>query len=510
MNAVLPQEAERVKLVPAMLDRAVLARAEATAVRDRDGALTYAELDRLSWAARTWFAEQGVGPGDRIVIRATGRGLMVAALYGCLRLGAVAVPYSPELTPHQLDYLVSDTAPALLIGADPDQSARYAVPGATLDGLAAGLAAVSERPAVLGAGTPPGPAPDDLALLLYTSGSTAQPKAVACTHAQICFAAGAIADRVRYRPEDVVFCRLPLSFDYGLYQVFLSTLAGCTLVLADAGQHTNLIGQLARHGATVVPLVPSLATMLLALGARQSVAAQEVRVRLFTNTGEQLPPATADALRARFPGSGVQMMFGTTECKRITVSETDAYLTRPGSVGRALPGTRVRILGPTGDQLPPGEIGEICVSGPHLMEGYWNAPELTAERYRRDAGTGERVLHTGDFGRLDADGHLYFEGRRDHIFKLRGIRISTTEVESAAAALPGVRTVAVVPPAVGREATVWVAGETTGEDVLRHLRELLGPAKTPPRCRVLPALPLTRNGKVDRLRLERMTQESET
>ncbi|MEV6690294.1 AMP-binding protein [Micromonospora sp. NPDC051196] len=510
MSAVVPRRAEPAKLVPELLDRAAVTRPEATAVRDRDGVLTYAELVHLSWAARTWFAEQGVGPGDRIAIRAIERGLTVAALIGCLRLGAVAVPYSTELTVHQLSYLIEDTKPAFLLTGDHNQSTQCAVPAATLKDFAAGLAEVVDRPAACDIATPDGPAPEDLALLLYTSGSTAKPKAVACTHAQICFAASAVADRVVYRPDDVVFSRLPLCFDYGLYQVFLSAIAGCTLVLAEAGQATNLIGQLAKQDATVVPLVPSLAAMLVALSARRSVVEQELRVRLFTNTGEQLPPATADALRARFPGAVVQLMFGTTECKRITVSDEDAYLTRPGSLGRALPGTTVRILGPAGDPLPSGEVGEICVYGRHLMQGYWNAPELTAERYRLDRSTGERVLHTGDYGRMDADGHLYFEGRRDQIFKLHGIRISTTEVEAAAAALPGVRMVAVLPPTAGHEATVCVAGEITGEEVLRQLRELLGPAKTPSQCRVLPALSLTHNGKVDRRRLQRIVQGSET
>ncbi|GGK72823.1 class I adenylate-forming enzyme family protein [Mangrovihabitans endophyticus] len=507
MSAVVAQRTEQASLVPTLLDRAARERPEATAVRDPDGALTYAALVQMSWAACTWFAEQGVAPGDRIAIQAAGRRLTIAALFGCLRLGAVAVPYSPEMTSHQLAYLLADTDPTLLID-DRGPLVRCAVPRATSEDFAAGLAAVLERPAAPAA--PPGPAPDDLALLLYTSGSTAQPKGVACTHAQICFAAGAIAQRVVYRPDDVVFCRLPLSFDYGLYQVFLSAIAGCTLVLADAAQHTDLIRQLASHGATVMPLVPSLATMLLALSARLPAATGELRLRLFTNTGEHLPPATADALRARFPGSGVQMMFGISECKRITIAEVDGYLTRPGSVGRALPGTQVWIRDPAGELLAPGETGEICVTGPHLMEGYWNAPELTAQRYRLDPTTGERVLHTGDFGRLDADGQLYFEGRRDQIFKLRGVRISTTEIEAAAAALPGVRTVAMLPPVADREATLCVAGEVTAEEVLRRLRELLGPAKTPPRCRALPALPLTRNGKVDRIRLDRMVQGSET
>ena len=463
------------------------------ALRDSAGMLRRVDLARLADATARWLADRGVRHGDRVVVRASAGRATVAVLFGCLRIGAVFVPYSRDMTRYQLTELVEDAEPALLLTDDPRQL---------------GWAAVRSHPTAdlptTGTGDVPDVtvAPDDLALLLYTSGSTAKPKAVACTHAQVLFAANAVASVVRYRRDDVVLCRLPLSFDYGLYQVFLTFMAGGTLVLSDASRDSRLLADLAAHAVTVMPIVPSLATMLLKLATRRT-GRPETRVRLFTNTGEHLSPATADELRGAFPGAGVQMMFGTTECKRICVLEVDGDRERPGSVGRAIPGTSVHILGEDGRELPPGETGEISVRGPHLMNGYWRAPEQTAQRYRVDDGTGERFLLTGDFGHLDADGYLYFEGRRDHLFKMRGVRTSTVEIEAAARTVPEVVQAAVLPPTPQREAVLCVVTTAAPEDVLKALRELVGPAKTPATCQVVEAMPLTANGKVDRRALSR-------
>lgn len=345
---------------------------------------------------------------------------------------------------------------------------------------------------------------DDPVLLLYTSGSTARPKGVLCTHRQVCFAVRAIAERLRYRSGDVVWCRLPLSFDYGLYQILLTTLAGCELVLADTNHHAGLLAELRRCGATVVPLVPSLATMLLTL-ARRHNDRDLPPIRLFTNTGEHLPATTARELRERFPGAGVQMMFGLSECKRVSIGDVDGDLTRPDSVGRPLAGTEVRIVNTAGQPVPLGEIGEITVRGPHLMVGYWRDPQLTRQVYRTDPATHERVLHTGDYGWLDADGYLYFHGRRDNLFKRRGTRMSTAEIEAAAQALAGVHTAVAVPPTVDRDLALYITGTSTPADVLRSLRTMLDPAKVPATCHHLATIPLTTNGKIDRSRLTTLT-----
>jgi acyl-CoA synthetase (AMP-forming)/AMP-acid ligase II len=178
----------------------------------------------------------------------------------------------------------------------------------------------------------------------------------------------------------------------------------------------------------------------------------------------------------------------------------DADLTRPGACGLALPGTEVFAVDTDGNRLPPGEVGELVVRGPHVMAGYWRRPELTAQRFPRADGLFPR-LRTGDHGWLDDEGYLYFVGRRDDIYKERGFRVSATEVEAAARRVPGVEQAAVLPPRDGRPAVLAVVTALSAPAVLLGMREQIEEFKVPRHCVVLEAIPLTRNGKVDRTTL---------
>lgn len=153
------------------------------------------------------------------------------------------------------------------------------------------------------------------------------------------------------------------------------------------------------------------------------------------------------------------------------------------------------ILAADGSELPAGETGEIVAAGPHVMPGYWRAPELTARTFRRDETTGGIRLHTGDHGRLDADGYLYFEGRHDDMFKRKGVRMSTCEIEAAAMDIPGVAAAAVIPPSDTRDLAIYVESDLPPTTVLRELAERLEPQKVPSLCHVVDRLPLTAHGK---------------
>ncbi|MFE7741644.1 class I adenylate-forming enzyme family protein [Nocardia sp. NPDC057455] len=454
---------------------------ETVAVADIDGSWTYAELnDRVTECARE-IAAAGIGVGDRVLIRATAERWVLAAIYACSRIGAIAVPLNPDLRPAQWEQIRADAEPAL-----------------ELDSLRSAAQSVATgAPAPVEASDP-----EATALLLYTSGSTAAPKAVVCAHSSVLFATAAIAARVNYRRDDVVLCRLPLSFDYGLYQAFLTAFRGATLVLSGPGADAGLLATIRRFGVTVVPVVPSLATMLVRLAARRTAPT----IRLFTNTGQELTKGQIDALRETFPSAAVQLMYGTTECKRITIGDPDGDLIRPGSVGLPLPGTTVRIVDPDGRPVAPGAEGQITVIGPHLMNGYWRDDELTARTYRRDVVTGERVLYTGDYGHLDEDGHLYFRGRRDQLFKSRGVRTSVAEVEAAALAVPGVLDAAVLPPRGDDDAVLFAVTASTPTEVLRGLRDRLEPLKVPARCVVIAEIPLGATGKTDRTALAELAE----
>jgi acyl-CoA synthetase (AMP-forming)/AMP-acid ligase II len=432
-----------------------------------------------------------------VVVRVDNSREFVALLFGTLRLGAVFVPINPQMKPYHLRQVLDDAQPRLVIAQDaPAVFELTPRPVWPLEYVREMLrtAGYSRRrvPAV-------DPDPDRLALLIYTSGSTSAPKAVMSTHRPVLFAARAIARRLRYRADDVVLTAIPLSSDYGLYQVFLAFLAGAELVVTSPDAHVGLLAALRVHRATIVPIVPSLGEMLVRLAGRNN-GGEPLPVRMFTNTGAALTAPLIAGLRRTFPNASVVAMFGTTECKRITVDEPDGDLLRPGSCGRALDGTEVLILDDSGEPLPPGQIGEIVVRGPHLMSGYWRSPQLTQQRFRRDPRLG-LVLHTGDYGHLDAEGYLYFSGRRDDLFKRRGLRVSALEIEAAARDIDGVREAAVLPPSDGRDVVLFAVTDLDGGVVLKELGKRLEGGKVPPVCHVRDALPLTPNGKTDKRQL---------
>ncbi|MEU1664495.1 class I adenylate-forming enzyme family protein [Streptomyces sparsogenes] len=469
----------------------------------------YARLRAASLRAAAWLRERGAGRGDRVLL-ALPPGLATAALvYGCSQVGAAFCVLHEQVHGPALAHVREDSEAVLLVTADdgpPPLDAPLDAPDAPLDALDAPDApdAPDEEAPEAGDGAGEerargaGPLSVDPVCLIYTSGSTGPPKAVVSTHAQLLFAARAIHGELAYTRDDVVYCALPLSFDYGLYQLFLSALAGAHLWLGSASDvGPVLVKNLRRSGATVLPVVPSLAQGLARMLPRYGT--DGIRLRLLTNTGSAMPPGVLAELRAALPGMRVQLMFGLTECKRVAVMPPDEDLRRPGACGRALPGTEVFVVDDRGRRVGPGIVGEIVVRGPHVMAGYWRRPEQTAERFPRAEGLFPE-LRTGDFGHLDEDGYLYFSGRRDDLYKQRGFRVSAGEVETAARRVPGVRGAAVLPPAGdGEEAVLCVAGSALRPgEVLAALKREIEPYKIPARCLVVPELPLTGHGKTDR------------
>ncbi|NBE50731.1 class I adenylate-forming enzyme family protein [Streptomyces boluensis] len=498
-------------LLHELLDRAAGQWPERPAVTSGEHTLTYRELDAASRRLAAWLHAGGLRRGDRLVICAPGHVALPALVYAASRAGVAFSLLHEQVRGIQLDHVLDDCEPALLVTDDPDAQAaaqRRGVRTATVAAVAA-LASASASASAAGSATapPPGPLAVDAVCLIYTSGTTSLPKAVVTTHQQLVFSVAAIRSVLGYRPDDVVYSPLPLSFDYGLYQLFLATAAGARLWLgrpAEVGP--ALLGNLVRAGATVLAAVPAVADALARLLRR--ARADRPPLRLLTNTGAAMPGETLRALRAALPGLSVQLMFGLTECKRATIMPPDGDLTRPGSSGVALPGTEVFVVDDEGRRRPPGEIGEIVVRGPNVMSGYWRRPELTAQRFHRAEGLFPQ-LHTGDFGWVDEEGFLYFDGRRDDIYKENGFRVSATEVEAAARRVPGVGAAAVLAPQQDAPARLFVTGEVSPAEVLTGLREQIEEFKIPRRCVVVDALPLTGNGKVDRKALAATAQEAD-
>lgn len=473
------------------------------AIIGQDGQMTYRELLHAVGHVRDWLAGAGVAAGQHVMCAGESDSAMVVALLGVLDYGAVIVPVHPETPQSAAAFLVRDAAPcALCVSAS-------AMPtfGAFCDGPTLLLSTEGNHHDRSG-DTPPEQAsedrmaPDATAALMYTSGSTGPPRAVVCPHSSIVFAVNAISSVLQYRSEDVVLGTLPFSFDYGLYQVFLTLRAGATLVLAGGAPQVHLLPKLMRdHQVSVLPTNPSTVALLLRSGLLQRISLPALR--LVTSTGEVLPEPHINRLQELFPQARISPMYGLTECKRVSICPPDALSRPPGTVGVPLPGTTVRVVDQTGHNVPPGDVGELVVRGPNVMAGYWNAPEETADRFRPGF-AGKPELWTHDLFRQDGDGFLYFVGRSRSVIKSLGHRVGPSEVEDVIMAVPWVVEVAVVgvPDSLRGEAVIAfvVAGGTASIPELQsRCRENLLLAACPVQFLVQERLlPRTPNGKVDR------------
>jgi acyl-CoA synthetase (AMP-forming)/AMP-acid ligase II len=367
--------------------------------------------------------------------------------------------------------------------------------------------AASGVAAGLGDGSLPRCLDIDLAALIYTSGSTGEPKGVMSTHHNMISAARSIIQYIGNVEDDVILDVLPLSFDYGLYQVVMAFMFGGTVVLEKSFLYLHpVLERIAREKVTGFPIVPTIAAMLLKL---QNLAKYDFStLRYLTNTGAALPVEHIRKLRALFPRVTLISMFGLTECKRVSYLPPEELDRRPSSVGKAIPNCEIFVVDENGNETAPGQTGELLVRGSNVMQGYWADPALTAKTYREGRYAGERILRSGDYCRRDEQGFIYFLGRKDDMIKSRGERISAKEVENVICGMDGVTEAAVigVPDEVlGQAVKAYVVPgpgvELTEKQVLKHCSEQMEVFMVPKLVEFMRSLPKTANGKIDKKRL---------
>ncbi|MFM2129008.1 MAG: hypothetical protein RL477_554 [Pseudomonadota bacterium] len=472
---------------------------------------SFAHIDRDSDALAAALQQAGVVRGDRVIAMLENSREMVVALWGVLKAGAVFVPLHHATKEDKLAFILADSeAAAILAPASIHervlraQASALATPKLVLwvGGLApegrslgAVLAERDARPA------DPGLIDQDLCLIIYTSGSTGQPKGVMMTHRAIVNNVWSISTYLRNMPHDVVLCVLPLSFDYGLFQVLTAARVGFTVVLERSFAYPyEVLRRAAANGVTGIPGVPTIFATLLQLAPFDGIDLSSLRY--VTNTAAAFPPAHIRRLRTLLPQTSIFSMFGLTECTRVAYLDPAKIDDKIQSVGRAMPNSETFIVDEAGNHLGPNEIGELVVRGTSLMRGYWRRPEETA-RALRDGPHGEKFLYTGDLFRADADGDLYFVGRRDDVFKCRGEKVSPREIENVLFEIDAVAEAVVVgvPDAIeGMAIKAYVVpreGRNVGEtEVRRHCRERLEPRLVPKYIEVRGALPKTDSGKI--------------
>lgn len=466
-------------------------------------------------------ARASLADGERCVLYVDNRVEAAVAIFGTLRAGGVFSVVNPTTKADKLGWILGNCEasvlvtqasllPAALVAAARNPTLRHVV--VLDDGVGDDPRCIGWRDFVAD-GMPVLPdAPRgldiDLAMLVYTSGSTGNPKGVMMTHKNMVHAATSITTYLEARTDDVVLSVLPLAFDYGLYQLLMCVMKGATLVLERSFAFPQkVLPLLATERVTGFPLVPTMAAMIVQL--RRFDPAWAASVRYLTNTAAALPPAHILRLQEMFPAARVFSMYGMTESKRCTYLPPEQLALRPDSVGIAIPGTQVWVADDAGKPVPHGVVGELVVRGGHVMQGYWRNDEATARTLRPGRYPWERVLHTGDLFRADAEGYLYFVGRKDDIIKSRGEKVSPKEVENVLYALEGVREAAVVgvpDEILGRAIkAIVVLGEgatLNAREIIAHCRARLEDFMVPREIEFRDALPKTGTGKIRRAALQ--------
>ncbi|OXI79358.1 acyl-CoA ligase (AMP-forming), exosortase A system-associated [Burkholderia sp. AU31652] len=492
------------------------------AYADGGGAMTYEQLARAVRRAAAALASRGVQPGERVAIYAPKRIETVVAMLAANALGAIFVPVNPQLKEAQIEHIVTDSGAALFMtGAQrlkrlPALAALVGERAMLIEELADAIhAAGTDTPAPLPAGRP---VDDDPAALLYTSGSTGKPKGVVVSHRNLVSGAFSVAAYQGLADDDVVLGVLPLSFDAGLSQLTTALAAGACYAPLDFLQPAEVPRHCDAFGVTSITGVPPLWMQLASAGWSDTA---RTRIRRFANTGGHLATPLLHRLQAVFTNAAPYLMYGLTEAFRSTyLPPADAAL-RPTSIGKAVPNAEILVLRADGNECAADEPGELVHRGAFVTLGYWNRPELTAQRFRplpRRHGEIPRAdvaVWSGDIVRRDADGYLYFVARGDDMIKTSGYRVSPTEVEDVLFALPHIREAAVfgVPHAsLGEAIAACVVSTLDAEacraDIARACRDALPTYMSPLVVEPLPALPRNPNGKIDRPALKNQYRDA--
>ncbi|MEM9248047.1 MAG: malonyl-CoA synthase [Pseudomonadota bacterium] len=460
----------------------------------------------LEEVARTANAlrELGVTPGDRVAVHVTKSPQALALYAACIRSGAVFLPLNTAYTPRELAYFLGDSGAALVV-CDPDEaedlSAIATQTGAALKTLdAAGQGTFCD---VVAAQAPtfdtcPRSA-DDLAALLYTSGTTGRSKGAMLTHENLLSNARALVDVWRFGADDVLLHALPIFHSHGLFVATnVMLLAGGAMVFLPKFDLEAVLARL--PDATAMMGVPTFYTRLL--DEPRFTADLTQHMRLFISGSAPLLAETHARFRDR-TGHDILERYGMTETSMSTSNPYDGAR-RAGTVGMPLPGVEAKICdAQTGAQRPTGEIGVLWVRGPHVFKGYWQMPEKTREELMEDG-----WFITGDLALIDEQGYIHIVGRGKDLIISGGYNIYPKEIELFLDALPGVLESAVIGaphPDFGESVVAVLVPEAGAEIDIAHVearvrRDLAG-FKRPRRIEVMDALPRNTMGKVQKNQL---------
>jgi amino acid adenylation domain-containing protein len=492
-------EHDRSVCVHQLFERTAARKPEATAFIIGEQAFSYRDIDQRANQLARLLQLRGVRRGDRVGVCVDRSVEMPIAIAAVLKAGAAYVPMDPAHPADRLRYIVEDAQVACVVTLSRlgELFDATEAPKVLLD------ITTSERDALETSAPAVSVAPEDVAYVIYTSGSTGRPKGVQVEHRNVVSFLRAMQREPGLVEADVLLAVTTLSFDIAGLELWLPLSVGATIILASKGDvldGTRLIDLVDRHKATVMQATPSTWRLLLDAGWRGK---SDLRALC---GGEAMPIDLAAALVNKI--AKLWNMYGPTETTIWSTTSLVVETSGVPTIGRPIANTRVYVLEPSGTLAALGGFGELAIGGEGVARGYWNRPELTAEKFLNislPGGRSERIYRTGDIVRLRNDGQLEFHGRRDHQIKLRGYRIELGEIEAILATCEAVKEAVVIvrEDAPGDQRLVAYVvvrdGETFEPEAARTVLKASLPAyMVPAELVVLTTMPLTPNGKVNR------------
>ncbi len=492
-----------------------------------DQRLTYRQINRSADQLAASLIDMGIKRQDRIVVFLDNSAESVISLFGILKAGAIFIMLNPTMKSKKLNYILKDSgARALITQRNKARIVKEAIneapelehvfwvdkssklpemPSSSISSYVWDEIFSNPNASAL---TPNTFTIDlDLATIIYTSGSTGEPKGVMSAHYNVVAAARSITQYLENREDDIILDALPLSFDYGLYQILMAFLFGGTVVLEKSfGYPFKTLELLVRERATGFPIVPTMVAILLEMENLSKFDFSSVRY--ISNTAAALPVAYIRKLQALLPYTKIYSMYGLTECKRVSYLPPDELHRKPESVGIPMPNEEIFIVGKDGQEVKPGEVGELVVRGSNVMQGYWNSPEETERSFRPGRYRGESLLYSGDLFKKDQEGYLYFIARKDDLIKTKGERVSPKEIENTLCEMDGVVEAAIigVPDEIfGQAIKAFIVtkkrSDLTDKDVMKYCIQNLETFMVPKYVDFRNALPKSSSGKIDKKQL---------
>jgi acyl-CoA ligase (AMP-forming) (exosortase A-associated) len=513
----------RMRMHDVVAEKAV-SEGDAPALTFGNTTMTYAQLWHESVRFAAGLRSMGLARADRVAIYLDKRIETVSAIFGVSAADGVFVPVNPLFKARQLGHILIDSEARVLVTTaeryqlvrdelDECKSLEYVVLIGGVDETSyAGASYNVVGWEAIHLDTPisvSSPVIDiDMAAIFYTSGSTGKAKGVVLSHRNLLVGAESVAAYLENTSNDVILAALPLSFDAGFSQLTTGFLVGAHVVLMNYVLATDVVRMCVKHAITGLTGVPPL---WIQLTDHHWPDEARRNLRYFANTGGRMPKATLKRLRATFPQAKPYLMYGLTEAFRSTYLDPAEVDRRPDSIGKAIPNAEILVVRPDGSVCDPGEEGELVHRGALVSLGYWNDPERTAERFRPAPGRPEAIcvnemaVWSGDAVVRDAEGFLYFVGRKDEMIKTSGYRVSPTEIEEAVydTGLVGdAVALGVADARIGQHIVLVASPKDVGvldpEALLGELRKALPAYMMPREVHVRLDIPRSPNGKFDR------------